>query len=100
MGLLGESEGGMWVAAKFDCPTNRLEPCHLAKETLRAAIFISLTLLRIQLENFYMSSSLHHLPDHNKDYNEANDNVHLVDVAVHGDVVKCYEPLNEQQGRC
>ena len=87
MGLLGESEGGMWVAAKFDCPTNRLEPW-LAKETLRAAIFISLTLLRIQLENI-CASSLHHLPDHNKDYNEANDNVHLVDVAVHGDVVKC-----------
>ena len=56
----------------------------LAKETLRAAIFISLTLLRIQLENLFVSS-LHNLPDHNKDYNEADDNVHLVDVAVHSD---------------
>ena len=55
--------GGMWVAAKFDCPTNRLE-AWLAKETLRAAIFISLTRLRIQLENLY-ASSLHNLPDHN-----------------------------------
>ena len=64
MGLVGESEGGMWVAAKFDCPTNRLEPW-LAKETLQSAIFISLTLLlRIQLENLYVSS-LHNLPDHN-----------------------------------
>ena len=63
----------------------------LAKETLRAAIFISLTLLRIQMENLYCRC--HHFTTYLtiiiKDYNEANDNVHLVDVAVHGDVVKC-----------
>ena len=85
MGLLGESEGGCGWRRNLIVPPTGLS---LAKETLRAAIFISLTLLRIQLENLYVSS-LHNLPDHNKDYNEANDNVHLVDVAVHGDVVKC-----------
>ena len=42
-----------------------------------------------------MPSSLHHLPDHNKDYNEANDNVHLVDVAVHA-MLSSVEPINDK----
>ena len=91
--------GGMWVAAKFDCPTNRLE-AWLAKETLRAAIYISLTRLRIQLENLY-ASSLHNLPDHNHQGLQWSQWQRTPCwCCCPRDVVKCYEPMNELRGRC
>ena len=68
----------MWVAAKFDCPTNRLEPC---QGDIASCNFD----LPHSPENTTGKYLCNNLTDHNKDYSEADDNVHLVDVAVHSD---------------